>query len=272
MRYRLISDLEVQPYVDLHDRGLHYGDGLFETMLLHNGEIKYWPEHYERLSNSANKLKMRCPERDWFEKQLQPYIDLNQRLIIKIILTRGSGGRGLNLPDNLPNNIYLLRYIDSNSYKNQSIKAIFSEITLPSNLNLAGLKHLNRLDYVLATDELATKNEFNEALLFDINGFIIEGIVNNLFFTRDGEIYTPDLHSSGVDGVMRQLILKNLKQNAKEVKIGNYSKQDIITADECFLCNSVQGIRPVIQIENIKFTIGPITQNLQKIFHGHAGN
>ncbi len=80
------------------------------------------------------------------------------------------------------------------------------------------------------------------------------------------------MDTSGVDGVLRQLILKNLKQNEKGVKIGYYSKQDVIEADECFLCNSVQGIRPVIQIEDIQFTIGPVTTNLQQIFHGHSGN
>ncbi len=77
---------------------------------------------------------------------------------------------------------------------------------------------------------------------------------------------------SGVNGVMRNLILKNLKQIQKEVKIGYYSKHDVLSADECFLCNSVHGVRPVIQIENIKFTTGPITQDLQKIFYGHSGN
>lgn len=272
MHYKLISDLNKSQQVDCQDRGLHYGDGLFETMFLCEGEIKYWSEHYDRLSSSAKKLYMGCPEKNWFEKNLQPYIDLKQRLIIKILLTRGSGGRGLNLPDELPGNIYLLKYSADNILNNQAIKSIFSEITLPSNKNLAGMKHLNRLDYILATHQLKSRSEFNEALLFDNYGNIIESIVHNIFFAKEEIIFTPDLDTSGVDGIMRQLVLKNLKQNRKEVKIGDYSKQDVLSADECFLCNSVQGIRPVIQIEDIQFTIGPITKKLQKIFHDHQGN
>ncbi len=272
MHFKLISDLEPDPTVDLQDRGLHYGDGLFETMLLDNGQIKYWPEHYDRLYFSAKKLTIDCPEKSWFEQYLQPYFDLNQRLIIKIILTRGSGGRGLNLPHEMPHNVYLLKYKAVKVEKYQPVKAILSEITLPVNKNLAGLKHLNRLDYILATQQLKSRKPFNEALLFDTDGYLIESLISNLFFVKAGIVFTPKLDTAGVEGVMRNLILKNLKQSGKDVKIGSYSKHDVVTADECFLCNSVQGIRPVTQIEDIMFNMGPVTINLQKIFYGHSGS
>ncbi len=272
MHFKLISDLEPGSTVDLQDRGLHYGDGLFETMLLDNGQIKYWLEHYERLFSSAKKLDIDCPEKSWFEHHLQPYVDLNQRLIIKIIITRGSGGRGLNLPEEIFHNIYLLKYKSVKVDNYQSVKAIFSEITLPVNKNLAGLKHLNRLDYILATQQLKTRQQFNEALLFDTDRYIIETIISNFFFVKAGVVFTPKLDVAGVEGIMRGLILKNLKQSGKEVKIGSYSKHDVVTADECFICNSVQGIRPVIQIEDIMFNIGPVTKYLQEIFYGHSGS
>ncbi|MCK4707395.1 MAG: aminotransferase class IV, partial [Gammaproteobacteria bacterium] len=131
MHYKLISDLDTNSQVDRQDRGLHYGDGIFETMLLSNGKIMYWTEHYARLSFSAKKLYMGCPEKTWFEQNLQPFIDLNQPLIIKIILTRGSGGRGLSLPDELSNNIYILKYSADKHNINQYVKAIFSDIALP---------------------------------------------------------------------------------------------------------------------------------------------
>ncbi len=272
MHFKLISDLKPDPTVDLQDRGLHYGDGLFETMLLDNGQIKYWIEHYERLFNTAKKLTIDCPAKSWFEHHLQPYLDLNQRLIIKIIITRGSGGRGLNLPEDISHNIYLLKYKAVKVDNYQSVKALFSEITLPVNKNLAGIKHLNRLDYILATQQLKTRPLFNEALLFDTDGHIIESIISNLFFVKAGVVFTPKLDVAGVEGIMRGLILKNLKRRGKEVKIGSYSKQDVVTADECFLCNSVQGIRPVVQIEGIMFNMGPVTKNLQEIFYDHSGS
>lgn len=272
MHYKLISDLDKTTRLDSQDRGLHYGDGLFETMLLSDGHIKYWPEHYARLSLSAKKLYIDCPDKSWFEQKLKPFIDLEQRLVIKIILNRGSGGRGLNFPDDLVSNIYLLKYKTDKTSLIQSVKAMFSDITLPVNHNLAGLKHLNRLDYVLATQQLKGKGKFNEALLLNHNGHVIEGIVNNLFFVKSEQIYTPDLKFSGVNGIMRELVIKKLKQRGKKVKISNYTKNDIETADECFLCNSVQGIRPIIQLEDIHFTIGKTSKDLQNIIHGHSGN
>ncbi len=272
MHYKLISDLQENQQVDLQDRGFQYGDGLFETMLLDNGEIKYWPEHYSRLHSSAKRLYISCPDKDWFEEKLRGYIDLNLRLVIKIILTRGSGGRGLKLPEKTQANVYLLKYGSPKTIEYQPLKAIYSEITLPKNRNLAGLKHLNRLDYILATRQLKSRNQFNEALLFDEDDYIIESIINNFFFIKDGVVCTPSLETSGVNGIMRKLILKNLKQNGKAVKIGHYTRHDVVTADECFLCNSVQGIRPVTQIEGINYKIGTITKDLQTEFHGHQGN
>ncbi len=112
MPYTLITDLNdaSQPGL-LQDRGLHYGDGLFETMLLDAGQIRYWDQHYQRLASSALRLKINCPEKTWFERHLLPFLIMDQTLVIKIILTRGSGGRGLSLPEKLYPNIYILHYL-----------------------------------------------------------------------------------------------------------------------------------------------------------------
>jgi len=272
MRYRLISDLDQTACADLQDRGLQYGDGLFETMLLEDSRIRFWSEHYQRLSDSAGKLHISCPPIDWFDRNLKPYVALNQRLIIKIILTRGSGGRGIKLPEEDIPNIYLLKYNADNIPTNQTVSVTFSQITLPLNDNLAGLKHLNRLDYVLASEDLKGRQGYGEALLSNTRGSIIEGIVNNLFFVLDKEICTPALDHSGVEGIMRQLILKKLKDQGKKVRIAEYSKKDVLNADECFLCNSVQGIRPIIKIDQKSFEIGSLTKDLQQTFYGHTGS
>lgn len=272
MPFNLITDLYNNSQADLMDRGLHYGDGLFETMLLEAGHINYWSEHYQRLLTSATRLEIPCPGRSWFEQQLQPFIDFEQTLVLKIILTRGPGGRGLQLPDDLVPNVYILHYPYSKDNNNQYVTATVSEITLPINKNLAGLKHLNRLDYVLATQQLKKRAGFNEALLVDTQGYVIESIINNLFFVVGNELNTPDLSESGVDGIFRNLIINSLKQTGKKVKIGHYTIQNIISADECFVCNSVQGIRPVIRIEETEFSIGPLTQQLQQVFHGSTNN
>ncbi len=272
MHFRLISDLDESSCVDLQDRAFHYGDGLFETLLLENGELRFWPAHYQRLSESAQRLLIACPDKLWFEHELQPYIALKKRLVIKILLSRGSGGRGIQLPKKDSSNVYLLHYNADNIVLNQSIKAIFSEITLPENQNLAGIKHLNRLDYTLAAASLQQYPTFDEALLMDKHGHVIEGIIHNLFFVRDGIFYTADLSRCGVNGVMRRIILKKLKQMGKKVKIGDYLRSDVLAADECFVCNSVQGIRPLNAIGKQIFKHGENTRLLQQQIETDEGD
>ncbi|MDJ0882225.1 MAG: aminodeoxychorismate lyase [Gammaproteobacteria bacterium] len=268
MSFNLITDLSAIPRIKPSERGLHYGDGLFETLLIHQGVIHYWQEHYDRLKASCQRLNILCPDQSWLEQQLQGYIDLNESLVIKIIITRGDGGRGLSLPENTTPNVYIFKYSANLSQFNQSVKLIISEITLPDNQVLAGIKHLNRLLYVLAAEQLQSHSDYDEALLLDTDGFMIESIVHNLFFIREDIVYTPDLTKSGVEGVMRKLILKKLKALGKAVKIGYYTPEHLLKADECFLCNSVQGIRPIIRMQNQIFKIGPVTRLLQQSIHG----
>jgi len=267
MPCKLITDLDPAAQLPLDERALHYGDGLFETMLLSQGGIRFWDEHYQRLHTGAQSLAINCPDKDWLQHHLQPYINLGQQLIVKILLTRGSGGRGLQLPESCLSNLYLLHYPFDTSLINQTVKAFYSSILLPLNSQLAGIKHLNRLNYVLATDDLNKHPEYDDALLINESGQVIESIVHNLFFVRRTEVYTPDLDQSGVRGIMRQHIIKLLKRRGKTVKIGNYSRQDIESADECFLCNSVQGIRPLIKVGQRDYPIGPVTRLLQQDIH-----
>ena len=270
MRFNLISDLMTDSSIDLQDRGLHYGDGVFETLLLHDGEIKYWNEHFDRLNFSADKIHIPCPDKIWFEHQLKPYFELNRTLVLKILLNRGNGGRGLSLPaDNTPN-IIMLQYDYQLPSIYQQVIAVISEITLPLNRNLAGLKHTNRLDYILASEHLKKYPDANEAILCDTDGFLVEGIVTNLFFIRKNKIYTPGLDQSGVNGVMRNLIIEKLQKDKEMVNIGRFTVQELIDSDESFMCNSVQGIRPITRIDNSNFDLGPMTHKLQQHFNGHT--
>jgi 4-amino-4-deoxychorismate lyase len=269
MPFNLITNLETNAGADVGDRGLHYGDGLFETLFLdQNGIIRFWQEHYQRLSLSARRLNIECPDQDWFFQRLQPFTAKHEKLVIKIILTRGSKGRGLSIPSDMTPNVYLLQYPADELALNQTVKCFFSSIVLPDNPNLRGMKHLNRLDYVLATQELQLHPQYDEAILCSPEGNVVESIVNNLFFIRSDQIYTPDLSNSGVPGIMRDRILKHLKRAGKNVNIGDYSQSDILGTDECFICNSVQGIRPVIKLQERELAVGPITRKLQQEIHG----
>lgn len=271
MPYNLITDLQTGSQVEINDRGLQYGDGLFETLLIESsGRLSFWDEHYKRLQTSADRLAITCPDKPWLERQLESFQDLQQTLVVKIILTRGSQGRGLSMPLIQPSNIYLSHFKQDKFEQNQTIKATISEVALPENPNLAGLKHLNRLDYVLATDQLNKRTGFDEAILLDTQGFVIESIVNNIFFVKNNEIFTPELTSSGVEGIMREIVLKHLKQTNKNVNIGKFKVKHLMQADECFLCNSVQGIRPVITIDHTDFPIGEYSKQLTQDIYGSS--
>ena len=268
MSFNLITDLDPSHQADAQDRGLHYGDGLFETLLIHQGNVRYWQEHYARLYASCERLKIPCPQQSWLERALQPYVDSAESLIVKIIITRGTGGRGLSLSDKTQPNVYIFKYPVELSHINQPIRVTISEVTLSKSPLLAGIKHLNRLFYVLATQQLQSENNFDEALLLDSEGYLVEAIVHNLFFISNDITYTPDLTASGVDGIMRNLVLKKLKELDKPVKIGHYTPEQLFQADECFLCNSVQGIRPITLVKKQRFDPGPVTRLLQQSIHG----
>ena len=122
MQFNLITDLDDPPALDLAERGLPYGDGIFETMRLGESGIRYWTEHYQRLQRSAQRLGIPCPRQSWIAQQLQPYLNLAQELVLKLILTRGSGGRGLQLPEPPVPTIYLIRYPLNKDIK-QTVKA-----------------------------------------------------------------------------------------------------------------------------------------------------
>ena len=267
MRFQLISDLEASAPASLQDRALHYGDGLFETMLMQGGQIALWDSHYRRLAASAERLGIACPGQAQLDDALRAYAGLDRDLVIKLILSRGIGGRGLSLPDNPQPVVYLLHYAHDAAMVGSAIKATRLERVLVDNPRLAGIKHLNRLDYILASQRLAQRGEFNEAVLEDQHGFVVEGIVHNLFFTLDGRIHTPGVDTCGVAGVMRDTVVKRLKQAGKHVTIGRYRWADLQAAESIVYCNSVQGIRPVIAVDGETWRSAPLVNELQALFH-----
>lgn len=260
MRFNLITDIDPTS-VGLHERGLHYGDGLFETLLIQGGRIRWWHRHYQRLRMGAQRLRIPCPEKEWLDRALEPYLEREIDAVVKIMVTRGSGGRGLQMPEHHEPSVFILNYPYS-PLQDRSLKITFSDIQLALDPLLAGIKHLNRLPYVLATESLSNKPGFDEAVLLDRRGNVVECIVHNLFFISNGIVNTPDLSLSGVTGIMRNLVLESLKQTDISVKIGHFSREELENADEIFLCNSVQGIRPVTGIEDRALSIGAVTTQL----------
>jgi len=263
-----MSDLQINQVLDMQERGLHYGDGLFETLLQLNGEIPLWSAHYARLSRGCDKLHIPLPDEKWLLEKIEAETKGHDSAVIKLIVTRGIGGRGLELPLYNQASVFVLRYpYTAINQAELEIDVGLCQTRLPINQNLAGLKHLNRLDYVLAAIELGSMDNKNEAILCDSDGYIVEGIISNLFFCSQGEVYTPSLEFAGVEGIMRQQILKHLEDQAIPVHIGRFQPDLLLNASECFLCNSVLGVRPIRSIDDAKYSTGAISQMLIKAFN-----
>ena len=263
-----MPDLLINQNLDIQERGLHYGDGLFETLLKLNGEIPLWAGHYDRLQRGCNKLQIPVPGESWLFENIASETAGQDSIIVKVIVTRGGGGRGLSLPQHKQVSVFVLQYpfkaIDDNELE---MDVSICQTRLPINPNLAGIKHLNRLDYVLAAIELEAKGGKDEAILCDTDGYLVEGIISNLFFNLHGEIYTPGLELAGVAGIMRQQILNYLQDQGIAVHIGRYYPDLLLQCSECFLCNSVHRVRPVRAIDDTRFATGPITQMLIQVFN-----
>lgn len=263
-----MSEIIVNETLSRQERGLHYGDGLFETLLKLEGEIPLWNDHYQRLRKGCHRLRIDLPEEAWLVDRIAQETQGTESSVVKLIVTRGRGGRGLKLPAKNRPSIFVFKYPYTRIMDEEmALDVAICETRLPINRNLAGIKHLNRLDYVLAALELEAKGNKDEGILLDTDGFLVEGIISNLFFCLQNRVYTPSLEMAGVEGIMRKQILKYFESQEVKVEVGRFPAQLLMQASECFMCNSVRGVRPIRSLDQSQFEIGPLTRNLMNTFN-----
>ncbi len=254
--------------IAIADRGLQYGDGLFETIAYRNGIAEFLQQHIERLLLGCKRLRINFNQVDLLKDEItQICDDLADDGVIKIIITRGSGGRGyLANPDMVATRIVsshpLPSYSDDNAVKGVAVR--FCQHILSDNLQLAGIKHLNRLDQVLARNEW-TDSAISEGLMSNAHGNIVEGTMSNLFMVLDNKLITPLLTHAGIAGIVRARLITIAQDYGLEFEERDISRLDINNAQELFVCNSVIGIWPIRSIETISYPVGPITQLLQML-------
>jgi len=251
----------LRDHISVHDRGLLYGDGVFETVRCRNGKLLLQDLHLRRLLSSCQRLGITLDPsaiESWWQ-QLAAAAPAQDN-VLKIIVTRGEGGRGY-APPAQPACTLLAQWhalppaLDSGWQ--DGIDCMLCDYRLSENAALAGLKHLNRLDQVMASRELAAfAAEFpsvREGLTFDQHNYLVEGTRTNLFVVIDGHICTPDLSTSGVAGVMREWILQTLAEQNIPVETLKLDRETMLLASGMFICNSVFGIWPVnrlVRLEN----------------------
>lgn len=250
-----------QPAVHLDDRGWLYGDGLFETMLLIGGKVRFLDDHLERLQTGCERLGIAVPTTQALLPELQTLCGEQQSAVVKLTLTRGRAERGYRPPLRAsPTRLWQL--FAAPTVSNNGIKARWCETRLSRNAQLAGIKHCNRLEQVLAQAEWHDA-DIAEGLLLDTESELICATMSNVFLVVDDILITPDLRYSGIAGVMR----KNLLRLADTLKIEHEQRavraEEIAAAQELFVCNAVRGIQPVIGLAEQQWPIGNVTRLLQ---------
>jgi 4-amino-4-deoxychorismate lyase len=234
------------------DRGLQYGDGLFETLALSGQTPQHWALHLARLQDGARRLGIACPASDlWRQDLAAASAGLSGRHVAKLILTRGSGGRGYTPPtDARPRRIVQISPWPTwpGVTPEHGVRVIECSVPLGRNRVLAGIKHLNRLEQVLASAEIAAAGA-DEGLMFDDRAQLVEGTRSNVFLVIDGALCTPRLDEAGVHGVMRTLVMKAADSLSVAVSEQAVSRATLAQASELFLCNSLIGLWPVREID-----------------------
>jgi 4-amino-4-deoxychorismate lyase len=230
------------------DRGLHYGDGVFETIAIKQKQAQFLVSHLDRLKRGCTSLLMPLPDMDVLKSEITSLTEtVVDKAVLKIIITRGSGGRGYR-PEAVPHVTRILSlhpwgdHIDV--YREQGIQLMLCKTHLAHNPQLAGFKHLNRLEQVIASAELT--DDFQEGIMQDIDGAVIEGTMSNIFIIADDKtVKTPRLDQCGIQGIMRHKLLKWLQNNNFNVDQTNIGLSDLLQAQSILMSNSIIGLWPV---------------------------
>lgn len=242
--------------INVQDRGVQYGDGVFETIAFRNGSAEFLQAHLQRLTEGCERLKIQLDLAALRQELAQLLSELTADQVIKIIITRGEGGRGYRFAPDMQATRILSTHampVYPESYYQHGIELFVCSYRLSLNPTLAGIKHLNRLEQVLARSEWQDA-QFAEGLMFDTHGRLIEGTMSNVFLVDNGVLKTPKLDNAGICGIMREKIIHLADDLGIHCDIVEISQNDLLNADELFVCNSLIGIWPVRAIPALQKT------------------
>lgn len=255
--------------VDVADRGFQYGDGLFETIEISNGKPLFLERHLTRLSNGCQRLLIPLPDLALLTQEALQVSAASGRAVLKLNVTRGHGGRGYRQPPQiLPTRLFSLHSFPDypEHFQAEGIAVRFCRLRLAISPALAGIKHMNRLEQVLARAEWQDDG-IQEGLMLDSNDHVVEGTMTNLFMVKDGVLYTPVVTECGVAGIVREMVMEFAQGNNITLIETQLDKDALLRADEVFVTNSVIGIWPVKQLEQHRFGVGPLTRLFQAHFN-----
>lgn len=249
--------------IDPGDRGLAYGDGVFETILIHRGQPVWWDAHMARLALGCARLGLVGPDAAFVRTQAEALIDGRPRGVLKIVLTRGIGERGYAPPAGVPPTLAMGLADAPPAPPAEGLRLRWCDTSLAIQPRLAGIKHLNRLEQVLARAEWSAAppgtSSIHEGLMCDTAGRVVCATSTNLFVLRDGRWLTPPVTECGIAGICRGWILDRIR-GAGEATL---SRADVESADVAILCNAVRGILGVAALGQRRWAMHEAVRELK---------
>ena len=245
------------------DRGLQYGDGLFETMAATGGRIQHLALHLARLEEGCRRLRIPMPSAGLLEDECERVLEGLGTGTVKLTITRGPGPRGYR-PPAVPS---VTRIVVSSAARPRGdalapLVIRLCDTRLGLNPLLAGLKHLNRLEQVMACSEWNDPG-IGEGLMLSTDGRLISATAANVFMVEAGRLVTPAIRDCGVAGIMRQVVLAAASDSGLPAAVEDVHPDRLATADEVFVTNAVVGIRPVMELTGMRrWTTGEVTRSL----------
>ncbi len=260
---RLVNGMSAES-IPVADRGFAYGDGVFRTLRAVNGEPMHWRRQFNKLADDCARLRIVCPPATVLLPEVRTVARPYAQAAVKISVTRGSGPRGYAPP--VPGTP--LRVVDASAASDAGeaaagITVRVCRLRLAHQPQLAGIKHLNRLENVLARAEWSDP-AIREGLLLDQEGFAIGGTMSNLFIVERHKLYTPALDRCGVAGVTRARVMALAQSMEIACEAVQLSLQRVLEADEVFLVNSLIGLWAVTRLNERQWSTGPLTRDMGK--------
>jgi 4-amino-4-deoxychorismate lyase len=257
-------DQQVSPF----DRAVHFGDGLFETIACRRGRPRFLSLHLERLQLGCKRLGIEPGNLDDVRAEVRALAREVENAIVKVVLTRGTAvARGYGVTGREKATRITFRYAwppETPTESQDGIRVRTATLRLGENPALAGLKHCNRLEQVLARREW-TDPRIAESLLFSSSGRLVSGTMSNVFIVEGSRLRTPRLDLCGVAGVMRRVVLREAERAGISAQEDVLGVEDVQKASELFLTNARIGIWPVSELDGRVTQPGSVTRRLQQI-------
>ena len=254
----ILIDGKKQSKASIFNRNTQFGDGLFETCLVENKKLLFWSNHLERMRLGCDRLKISMIDETLWLSDIRKAFSLMKidNCIVKLVLSRGESLRGYSYKDNIrPIRITIVSELKKNN-QDKGFSLEFCNSGYNSNPKLAGIKHCNRLEQVIARAGI----KVDDGIMLDENENVVSVTQGNIFCIQGNRLITPNLDKCGIEGTRRAVILKIAVDLGFDINIKNLSVAELLRSDEVFISNSIQGVGPVNQIEDFVYSKHKITE------------